>query len=63
MGFFDLFKRKKTEQPKVEESKPVESVAQPVVETAIEPQPEEPKVEVIPFVSTVDFTLSTFVFM
>ena len=46
MGFFDLFKRKKTEQPKVEESKPVESVAQPVVETAIEPQPEEPKVEV-----------------
>ena len=46
MGFFDLFKRKKTEQPKVEESKPVESVAQPVVETAIEPQPEDPKVEV-----------------
>ena len=46
MGFFDLFKRKKTEQPKVEESKPVESEAQPVVDTATEPQPEEPKVEV-----------------
>jgi hypothetical protein len=46
MGFFDLFKRKKTEQPKVEESKPVESVAQPVVDPATEPQPEEPKVEV-----------------
>ena len=27
MGFFDLFKRKKTEQPKAEETKPVESVA------------------------------------
>ena len=32
MGFFDLFKRKKTEQPKVEESKPVESVVESVAE-------------------------------
>ncbi len=32
MGFFDLFKRKKTEEPKVEVSKPVESVAESVEE-------------------------------
>ena len=32
MGFFDLFKRKKTEQPKAEETKPVESVAGSSVE-------------------------------
>ena len=50
MGFFDLFKRKKSEEPKVEVAKPVESEAQTVVEPAAEqvaePQHEEPKVEV-----------------
>ena len=50
MGFFDLFKRKKSEEPKVEVAKPVESEVQPVVEPAAEqvaePQHEEPKVEV-----------------
>ena len=50
MGFFDLFKRKKTEPAKVEEVKPVEGEAQPVVEpvveSATEPQCEESKVEV-----------------
>ena len=58
MGFFDLFKRKKTEAVKVEAAKPVESEAQPVVEPAVEPaeesvtepvaepQHEESKVEV-----------------
>ena len=42
MGFFDLFKRKKTEEPKVEVGKPVESVAEPVKEQ----HHEEPKAEV-----------------
>ena len=37
MGFFDLFKRKKTEQPKVEETKPVESVVESVIESDEEP--------------------------
>ena len=58
MGFFDLFKRKKTEAVKVEAAKPVESEAQPVVEPVVEPaeesvtepiaepQHEESKVEV-----------------
>ena len=50
MGFFDLFKRKKTETPAAEVVKPVESEVQPVVEPAAEqvaePQHEEPKVEV-----------------
>ena len=50
MGFFDLFKRKKSEEPKVEAVKPVENEAQPVVESAAEsvaePQHEEPRVEV-----------------
>ena len=50
MGFFDLFKRKKTEAPTAEVVKPVESEVQPVVEPAAEqvaePQHEEPKVEV-----------------
>ena len=50
MGFFDLFKRKKSEAPTVEAVKPVENEAQPVVEPAAEsvaePQHEEPKVEV-----------------
>ena len=55
MGFFDLFKRKKTEQPKVEESKPVESVAEPVAEPepVVEPEPIvelEPVVEHAPVV-------------
>ena len=51
MGFFDLFKRKKTE-PKVEEPKvvapePQEEVAQQVVqETPVEPTTETPAVEV-----------------
>ena len=49
MGFFDLFKRKKSEEPKVEVAKPVESVAQPVVEpvaeSVAEPQCEEPTEE------------------
>ena len=49
MGFFDLFKRKKSEEPKVEVAKPVESVAQPVVEPAAEsvaePQCEKPTEE------------------
>ena len=50
MGFFDLFKRKKSEAPTVEAVKPVENEVQPVVESAAEsvaePQHEEPKVEV-----------------
>ena len=49
MGFFDLFKRKKSEEPKVEVAKPVESEAQTVVEPAAEqvaePQREEPAEE------------------
>ena len=49
MGFFDLFKRKKSEEPKVEVAKPVESEVQPVVEPAAEsvaePQREEPTEE------------------
>ena len=40
MGFFDLFKRKKTEAVKVEAAKPVESEAQPVVEPVVEPAEE-----------------------
>ena len=49
MGFFDLFKRKKSEEPKVEVAKPVESVvesvAQPVAESVAEPQCEKPTEE------------------
>ena len=41
MGFFDLFKRKKTEEPKVEVGKPVESV----VESKEEVRHEEPVAE------------------
>ena len=47
MGFFDLFKRKKTEQPKVEESKPVESVAEPVEEVRHEEPTPEPVEEYV----------------
>ena len=51
MGFFDLFKRKKTEQPKTEVSKPVESVVESVeesVEQSVEElHREEPKVEIV----------------
>ena len=51
MGFFDLFKRKKTEQPKTEVSKPVESVVESVeesVEQSVEElHREEPKAEIV----------------
>ena len=40
MGFFDLFKRKKTEQPKAEVSKPVESVVESVEQSVAEHEEE-----------------------
>ena len=42
MGFFDLFKRKKTEEPKTEMGAPVESVAESVVESVTEQHDQEP---------------------
>ena len=42
MGFFDLFKRKKTEEPKREMGAPMESVAESVVESVTEQHDQEP---------------------